>query len=390
VVGERYASAAEGGEPMTGNIFLLGDGDELLRLGEAHYEAESVLQKLLAEYPDLLAGEQVSPSDPRRWLLVSRELAVAAEEGGGARWALDHLFIDQDGIPTLVEVKRSTNSQIRREVVGQMLDYAANGSAYWSLEQVIGAFERRCEREGVDPAAQIAAFLGDEGDAEGFWQIVKTNLQAGRVRLVFVADEIPAELRRIIEFLNQQMDPAEVLGLEVHQYIGQGSTVLVPRVVGLTAEAERAKAVRQTRTWDRPSFLAELESKRNRAEAEAAARILDWCENRGLMLKWGTGAERGSCNPKLVQGDTVYNLMNIWSWAGEIQIPFGAMKQPPFNSLDLRRQFADRLEAVPGARTIPDDMLDRWPMLRLGRIVEAGGVDRFLEAWDWYLEQIPK
>jgi hypothetical protein len=96
-------------------------------LGESHYEAESVLQKLLADYPDLLAGEQDNPSDPRRWLLISREVAVAGEEGGGARWALDHLFIDQDGIPTLVEVKRSTNSQIRREVVGQMLDCAANG-----------------------------------------------------------------------------------------------------------------------------------------------------------------------------------------------------------------------------------------------------------------------
>ena len=127
---------------MSGKIYLLGgDGHALLPLGESHYEAESVLQKLLANYPDLLAGEQVNPSDPRRWLLISREVAVAGEEGGSSRWSLDHLFIDQDGIPTLVEVKRSTSTQIRREVVGQMLDYAANGSAYWSLEQIIAAFE---------------------------------------------------------------------------------------------------------------------------------------------------------------------------------------------------------------------------------------------------------
>lgn len=36
-----------------------------------------------------------------------------AEEGGGDRWSLDHLFVDQDGIPTLVEVKRGTAIQIR-------------------------------------------------------------------------------------------------------------------------------------------------------------------------------------------------------------------------------------------------------------------------------------
>jgi hypothetical protein len=375
---------------MSGRIYLLGDGDELHPLGESRYEAESILQKLLPDYPDLLAGEQVNPSDPRRWLLISREVAVAGEEGGGARWSLDHLFVDQDGIPTLVEVKRSTNSQIRREVVGQMLDYAANGSAYWSAEQVIAAFERRCEREDVDPGAELSEFLGGDDDIEGFWQLIKTNLQAGRVRLVFVADEIPPDLRRIIEFLNEQMDPAEVLGLEVHQYVGEGKTVLVPRVVGLTAEAEKTKAIRQSRTWDRQSFLDTLKSRRGPEEAEAASRILDWCEHRGLVVKWGTGSERGSFNPKLVRGGTAYNLMNVWNWAGEIQISFGSMGQPPFDTFDRRREFADRLEAVPGSRELPDDQLEKWPSISIGHLVEAGGVDRFLEAWDWYLEQIPQ
>ena len=52
-------------------------------------------------------------------------------------------------------------------------------------------------------------------DAESFWTNVKTNLQAGRIRMLFVADEIPKDLKRIIEFMNEQMDPAEVLGIEV-------------------------------------------------------------------------------------------------------------------------------------------------------------------------------
>jgi hypothetical protein len=40
------------------------------------------------------------------------------------------LIIDQHAIPTLVEVKRSTDTRIRREVVSQMLDYAANADNY--------------------------------------------------------------------------------------------------------------------------------------------------------------------------------------------------------------------------------------------------------------------
>ena len=52
------------------------------------------------------------------------------------RWSLDHLFLDQEGIPTFVECKRSTDTRARREVVAQMLDYAANGLQYWSMERI--------------------------------------------------------------------------------------------------------------------------------------------------------------------------------------------------------------------------------------------------------------
>jgi hypothetical protein len=99
-----------------------------------------VLQDLLAKYPQLLSGDEPDLST-RHWLLVTRELGVPDSNDGGDRWSLDHLFLDQDAIPTLVEVKRSSDSRIRREVVGQMLDYAANAVAYWPAERVQGAFE---------------------------------------------------------------------------------------------------------------------------------------------------------------------------------------------------------------------------------------------------------
>ena len=108
---------------MPGAIYLM-QGEELVEMNEVQYDSEEVLQRLLAQYNKLLAGEQIDGEEPRRWLPVSREVGVPSEEDAGDRWSLDHLFLDQDGIPTLVEVKRSTNSDIRRKVVGQMLDYA--------------------------------------------------------------------------------------------------------------------------------------------------------------------------------------------------------------------------------------------------------------------------
>ena len=79
----------------------------------------------------------MDPHEPRRWLLVSQEHGVPDRGGAtGDRWSLDHLFVDQDAVPTLVEVKRSTDSRIRREVVRQMMDYAANGVLYWPLDRL--------------------------------------------------------------------------------------------------------------------------------------------------------------------------------------------------------------------------------------------------------------
>lgn len=224
---------------MSGGIYLVQDDGGLVEMTEQPYGTEDLLQKLLADYPNLLAGDQIDSSAPRRWLLIAREVSLASEEDGSGRWSVDHLFLDQDAVPTIVEVKRSTDTRIRREVVGQMLDYAANAVVYWPVEDLRSRFREN----GEDPEQDLADFLQDpDTDAEEFWRKVKTNLQAGKVRLIFVADEIPAELRRVVEFMNGQMDPAEVLAVEIKQYVGRNLKTLVPRVIGQTVEAQQKKS----------------------------------------------------------------------------------------------------------------------------------------------------
>src|SRR5687768_8291469 len=107
---------------MSDRIYAINKDGSFTSLDYADYDSEALLQRLLAEYPDLLSGGDVSTASSRRWLLVAREHGVPGEAGGSDRWSLDHLFLDQAAIPTLVEVKRSSDTRIRREVVGQMLD----------------------------------------------------------------------------------------------------------------------------------------------------------------------------------------------------------------------------------------------------------------------------
>ena len=226
---------------MDGHIFNIQNDGTLVEMNEQRFENEDKFQSLLEQYPNLLAGDQINSSTPRRWLLICREMGIPAEEAGSDRWSLDHLFLDQDAIPTLVEVKRCTDTRIRREVVGQMFDYAANAVTYWSIDQIIAQYEKQCESDNIDPETRLKEFLNHDYNPEDFWQAVKTNLKAGKVRLLFVADAIPTELRRIVEFLNAQMDPAEVLAIEIKHFVGQGLKTLVPRVIGQTSDAETRK-----------------------------------------------------------------------------------------------------------------------------------------------------
>ena len=125
---------------MSQQIFHLNDSGELVSMNEELFALEDNLQEIVASQPGLLSGEQMNPESPRRFILVDREQGISDVIGGSNRWSLDHLFIDQDAIPTLVEAKRATNSEIRREIVGQMMDYAAHATQTWTVVNIRRAF----------------------------------------------------------------------------------------------------------------------------------------------------------------------------------------------------------------------------------------------------------
>src|SRR6266511_4034541 len=277
---------------MSGEGIFLKVGSDLVVLEEQAYDSEAVLQAALAQHPQVMAGLTTAGSGNAGLLLVRREMGVPSVEGGGSWWSLDHLFIDADGVPVLVEVKRSSDPRVRREVVGQMLDYAANAVRYWpvsalreALEQTAGEQERTGE--------QLLAELCPDLDVQEFWSTVATNLAAGRVRMLFVADALPAELVRIIEFLNEQMNPAEVLGVELRQYVGGGHTVYVPRVIGRMTMAVATKASATGQLWTEGTFLDAARTRRPQPEVALIERLLGDVHARGVRVGWGKGVTPG-------------------------------------------------------------------------------------------------
>jgi hypothetical protein len=274
-----------------------------------------------------------------------------------------------------------------------MLDYAANAVLYWSLETIRANFEAGCEHQGDDPVRRVAELKGgelnDDSIVEEFWGQVRTNLRAGRVRMIFVADEIPTELRRIVEFLNAQMAPAEVLAVEISQYVGRGLRTLVPRVLGQTAEAQQAKssAGRMAHKWDEPTFFEELSARKGATVSDVARQILEWVRPRVTRVWWGRGATNGSFVPVLNHKGTDHQLFAVWTY-GTVEIYFQYYQhKPPFDSEEMRHELLDKLNAIPDV-SLPEEAVTKRPGISLVSLQDSAALSQFLDTCEWVLGEI--
>lgn len=348
-------------------VFLLRGEDSLVPMQPGEFAAEDDFQRLLARFPELLVGDQIDPQNPRRWILVKRELAISTGEVGSPTWSIDHVFLDQDGIPTLVEIKRKEDSRLRREVVGQMLDYAANCVTYWTLDTLQTGFETTCREAGQSADTVLAGLLGPGTDARQFWERVRSNLQAKNIRLLFVADVIPVELRRVVEFLNDQMDPVEVLAVELRQFVNNDLKTIVPTVYGhQSISRKRATSLQR---W-KSSLFDKLTQTVTAREVAIARTIYAWMSKDGTRpLVFGTGKDNGSVYPVFKPNGVSINPAYLSS-DGKLWLQFAPLdKRPVFGSLAARQALMQQFNAIKGAN-LKDSDLTKYPSISLHTIAQ--------------------
>lgn len=369
---------------MAGSIFILDENDKLIELKQSKSDSEDIFQELIEKFPNILAGDQISPDNPRRWIFIGREVGVPSEANGGNQWFLDHLFIDQDAIPTFVEVKRSTDTRIRREVVAQMLDYAANATEYWPIEIIRESYEKL--------GSNLYEELGiDEQNEELFWSNVSTNLKSGKIRLMFVADEIPMSLRRIIEFLNGQMTDTEVLGLEIKQFISEFNIkTLVPILIGQTSEAIQVKNQSKGQ-WDKDSFLQEVERASGEEAVAICEKLINSLEDIGCRIWWGRGKKYASF-VAMYDGKQKYQLLSIYPYESvtrfELYFQHYATKEP-FISIEIRKKLQNKFNQINGIH-VPDNKLDKRPSFDLSVLKDENNMELFIDVFKFFIEEVKK
>jgi hypothetical protein len=391
---------------MSDSIFLVGDDGSLTEASSAAYDAEAELQKLLAGNPQLLPGAQIDRDNPRRWLLVKREAGIPDREGGASWWSIDHLLVDQDAVPTFVEVKRASDARSRREVVAQMLDYAANGSVFWTPARLRGWFEADDPDGATGRLLDMLGPSADDPDAavEQYWQMVGANLKEGRIRLVFVADEIPASLQRLVEFLNEQMPSVEVLAVEIRQYRAEGSKsgAVVPRLIGQTSRAQAAKAQTVTTAsrvtpWTAEEVLQTVTEGAGADAADVARAVITWAVSHPhIQVSGGTGISYPSITMSADSGRAASRYRGVLSLYGSPngERPFLEIRvkrmcsTPPY----LRAEGQQRLIADLRALAIPrlDDepaLADKRPNIPLDQLT-SGRIKGLLSVVDQWISDV--
>ncbi len=364
---------------------------QLVPLEREGYATESDFQQLLAENPAVLAGALEDGGEPGRWLLVDQELPIKAEESESGSWRLDHLFIGSDARPTLVEVKRSSDPRLRREVVAQMLDYAASFTIDWSAETLRERWlNPRYATPGADRVAELEELLAVAGlEEDEFWSAVQTNIDAGKLRLLFVADHLPATLTRIIEFLNGQLNNAEVLGVEVARHVAGDGNALVayqPVVHGRSSPGATRKTAAIRRSEE--EFWDTLREAQGQEVVNAAAQLVTGAKKRGARVTIGTSVR----SPKLFLNlDTKGTGRTYWPLVldprpGKLSLFLRYLRNhPAFEDDAVRAEFVERMSSAAGT-TVLGDNLDGLPSLPVTCLTEDGVVQRVLSTLDWVIQ----
>jgi hypothetical protein len=260
-------------------IMVKGSGrDKWQKVEERAFVKEAELQELLSGNPDLIPVEMLG--DERKPIRVS--IREAHLPGSGQT---DLIGIDEDGNIAIIEAKLASSQEIKRKVIGQILEYAAY---LWKkpYEEFDGIVRARRGRGLIELMQEVPKEEEGDWSPEEFQKAVSDNLREGRFGLFIVVDEINEELRRIIDFLNSKdLGDLHLHALELKHFQTDQGEVVLPQLYG-TAEVPRERP--DMPAWDETRFLKRAEETLDDPRTLSLLRELyEFLKGHGYEIKWG-------------------------------------------------------------------------------------------------------
>ena len=271
---------------------------------------EGWLQDLIESTPDVLPVSEIESSFAPL-ISIGREVSTRAGY-------IDNLFLSPQGYLTLVETKLWRNPQARREVVGQIIDYAKELTtwSYEDLEAKVKNYNRdfRGNDYGILQTINTVETVPAAEEA-GIIDTISHNLQRGRLLLLIAGDGIRESVEEMFEFLSQTPQlhyNLALVELQVYEMpeAEQESLLVVPHVVMRTREVVRAvvrveakeigqidvsldqKTVtpRVGTTLTEEDFFLALKRSIGQEDLDFTQQMFEDMENRGCIVESGVGS----------------------------------------------------------------------------------------------------
>jgi hypothetical protein len=278
---------------------------------------EDWIQKLIHTNPDVLPISEIDTGFTPA-IAIGREVATRVGY-------IDNLFISPDGYLTIVETKLWRNPEARREVVGQILDYAKelNKWTFDDLDNAVKQYNQLYNNNADGLLATVRQHTElDEADERFFIDNISKNLKRGRFLLLIVGDGIRESVEDMVEYLTQTPQLYFTLALVELQVFKLDATdnsmIVIPQLVTRTREITRAivriegntsadfkvnietdlgteSAKQQTQGYKRltitaQDFFEQLQQNTNKETVDFANQIIKDSEELGLYIEWNTGS----------------------------------------------------------------------------------------------------
>lgn len=348
---------------------------------------EEFLEAVIADSPGLLGLESFREGFFGPLVSFRR---VALESTQGRSIEADVVLLTASGHVVIVEVKLGDNDELHdRRVVAQVIDYATSLSRYdrAGLANLFGA------EAGESWLQVVARHFPAAADPAELAETLYERCRDGEVRIVIACDIAPDTAPNLVKAMGLQASLGFELKLvEIVPYTsGTVSDILfVPRdtaqtevvattrvvveyqgpqqpkvsIVAPSAEdvAERVRDAKTTgrRAWDESTFFADAKARLAPDEYDAVRALYDFTAKNATQVKWGTGAQRGSFNPRF-GGVSERSPYSVYS-DGTLQLSYGWLDDDDC-AKTIRELLAERLHTTLGIE--PD--LKGWPTCDVAR-----------------------
>ena len=180
---------------------------------------------------------------------------------------------------------------------------------------------------------------------------------------MFFLEQAPAELKRLVEFMNNQMGSVDVLLVEARQYEANDVRVVVPTLFGFTEKIRQIKLQVLTQKNRQPVAVDWESFERNARQrgldehsVDAMRKVYDACKSFGADISWGRGALIGSFSPKWQSLHSTTAPFSICS-NGRLDMQLGS-----FHGTNLAETFSARFgkALLDGGLELSPEYQNKW------------------------------